>query len=89
MENAYHSLKIGGYLYIEARSIHDKLYGMGDKVGNNAFIYNNHYRRFLEIDSLKEQVKKFGFEVIEAVENTGFAPFGDDDPQIIRLIARK
>ena len=86
LKNVYNVLKSGGEFYIEVRSIHDPIYGMGEKVGENAYKYNGHYRRFLNIDNLVDECKEVGFNVVYAEESTGFAPFGDDDPPVIRVI---
>ena len=40
LNNVYGALKEEGKLFIEVRSIHDKIYGLGKKVGENAYIYN-------------------------------------------------
>ncbi len=89
LKNTYSSLKEGGYLFVETRSINDPIFDKGECVGHNAYVYNDHYRRFSDINELTEQIKVFGFRIIEAVEDRGFAPFGDDDPPIIRIIACK
>lgn len=89
LHNVYHVLKRGGLFYIETRSIHDELYGIGECVGINAFKFEDHFRRFIVMDELKEKLLKTGFEIVYSAEERGFAPFGDDDPPIIRIIARK
>ena len=55
----------------------------------NAFFYDNHYRRFLVLDELTEALRQAGFRIEYAREQTGFAPYGNDDPPVIRVVAVK
>ncbi len=87
--NVFNVLKEGGAFFIEVRSVNDDIYGKGDKVGEDSFFYQGHFRRFLRLDRLKEKLTKAGFSIEYAEEKRGFAPFGDDDPQVIRVIAIK
>lgn len=89
IKNAYHTLKDGGLFFIEVRSVNDDIYGLGEKISNNEYIYNNHYRRFIVMDELKEKLECFGFDIIHAEESCDFAPYGDERPAIIRIIAKK
>lgn len=89
LKNAYNALKASGIFFIETRSIHDDLYGKGKEVEKNAFIYNNHYRRFIDIDELTNKLEAIGFKTNYAEENVGFAPNNGDNPKIIRIICTK
>jgi SAM-dependent methyltransferase len=84
----YDHLEPGGLFLIEARSIHDPLYGKGQLVAKNAYV-TDHYRRFLVLDELTADLKSVGFTIDSAVESRGFAPYRGDDPPIIRVIAKK
>lgn len=75
--------------YIETRSVNDELYGLGKYAGRNAFKYNNHFRRFIVMDELKNKLIKTGFSIVYSEEKRGFAPFGNSNPPIIRIVARK
>ncbi len=88
IEWTYKHLQPKGLFLIEARSIHDPLYGKGTQVEKNAYI-TDHYRRFLELDELVEALKNAGFTIRSAVESQGFAKYHDEDPSIIRIIAQK
>ena len=55
----------------------------------DAFFYDNHYRRFLVLDELTEALRQAGFRIEYAREQTGFAPYGNDDPPVIRVVAVK
>lgn len=85
----FRALKHGGCLYIEARSIHDEIFGLGEKVGVNEFIYDQHYRRFIVREELEEDLRKAGFFISLSEESRGFAPFESSDPPVIRIAACK
>ena len=85
----FNGLRTGGKLFIEVRSVHDPLFGKGKQVERNAFFYDNHYRRFIVLDELTESLERRGFLVEYAQERTGFAPYGNDDPPVIRIVAVK
>ncbi len=53
--NVFCGLKPGGRFFIEVRSIHDPIYGKGEEVERNAFFYDCHYRRFIDMDELCEK----------------------------------
>lgn len=89
LKNLFCSLKPGGKLFIEVRSVNDPLFGKGRRVERNAFFYDNHYRRFIVLDELVQSLEHRGFLVEYAQERTGFAPYGNDDPPIIRIVAVK
>ncbi len=81
-------LKVGGLFCIECRSVKDELYGKGEQVGRNAFI-NGHYRNFVVKEELEQELKRNGFEIVESVESNGLAKYKNEDPIVIRVIARK
>jgi len=76
------------YLFIEARTIQDSIYGSGQKIGMHEFI-TTHYRRFIEPSSLIKKIKKCGFEITEFDEGVGFSKTDLDDPYLLRIIAKK
>ena len=47
-----------------------------------------HYRNFINFDKFKQKVQE-KFDIMYISEDTGFAPFGDEDPICIRAILRK
>lgn len=85
----YQALKPGGKCFIEVRSVHDPLYGKGQLVERNAYFYDNHYRRFIVLSELVHSLEGYGYRVEYAKEQTGFAPYGNDDPPVIRIVAVK
>jgi SAM-dependent methyltransferase len=85
---AHDLLKTGGYLLIECRSTVDEMFGKGAKIGHDEYV-NTHYRRFMELDTLSARVESAGFEIVEAGQSRGWAVQGDEDPEVIRIVARK
>lgn len=87
--NACKSLKENGLFFIEARSVLDELYGKGVRVDRDTYFYNGHTRRFIRTEELEECLMREHFEIVFSRENRGFAPFGSEDPVVLRVIARK
>ncbi|MDA3854036.1 MAG: methyltransferase domain-containing protein, partial [Bacteroidales bacterium] len=83
-------LNPGGLLLLEVRSIKDELFQEGTIVEDqdNAKI-TDHYRRFIRFDRLKQDIEKLGFDIIFSQESQGLAPYKDEDPMVIRIIAKK
>jgi tellurite methyltransferase len=75
------------FLFIEARSLGDSLYGQGDEVGTHEFV-TSHYRRFIDSQALQEKLKE-KFEILFFEESQGFAKTPTEDPCLIRLVARR
>jgi len=88
---AYKNLKKGGRFFIEVRGQQNELYGLGKPVENqkDAYVYEGHYRRFIDINNFKNKLKKVGFGIFFAKENSGFAPFIGTDYKFIRIVAIK
>lgn len=85
---SYQSLKKGGQLFIEARSVNSSMYGVGTPVGKDEFI-NGHYRRFIRQNELVEELNSYGFKIVSAEEVSNASQFQNDNPVLIRLIAQK
>lgn len=89
LKNAWNCLKNNGYLFIEARSIHDELCGMGTCIGYNEYIYNNHYRRFICKKELEDKLTKIGFEILSSAEIKGGSVYNGQDPVLVRICSVK
>ena len=76
-----------GIFCIEARTIHDDIFGMGEKVAHNSFVYNNHFRRFIDPDEFKEKLINMGFRIDYLEEKRGFSKTTESDPVLMRCIA--
>ena len=88
---AHQVLNENGVFCIEVRGQNNEIYGKGEAVTEepNAFIYDNHYRRFLNFDDFTSRLKTIGFTLEYAEEKKGFSPFNGDDETFIRIIAKK
>lgn len=84
-------MKVGGKFFIEARSIKDPLFAKGtpDPAGNPDASICGHYRRFIRLDQLIEELEILGFSVLYQSESDGLSVCGDDNPVLIRLICEK
>lgn len=89
LKKAYEMLKDEGYLFIEARSVNDKKYGVGQAVEKNAFICDGHYRRFIELPELLLKLENIGFWIAESEESDKFAPSKGDNATCVRVVAQK
>ena len=88
LENCYKNLKKNGLLFIEVRSIKDEMFAKSNKISSTEG-KTDHYRRFAVFDKLIEKITMCGFEIVEATESCGLAIYKDEDPCIIRIIAKK
>ena len=68
---AYRNLAKDGLLCIEVRGQKNEIYKLGEPVDNepDAYIYDNHYRRFLNFKNLCDELKKIGFSLDFAAED--------------------
>ena len=88
LKNVTRALKNGGKFFIEARTIHDDLFGMGENLGGNMFMYDNHFRRFINPDELKSTLENLGFEIMSFAEGRGFSKTNNSDPVLLRITAK-
>lgn len=88
LDFAFKNLVEGGLLFIECRSIKDPLLGKGEVVSSTERIFG-HYRRFIVFNDLIEKLDRLGFYVAFSQESNGLAVAGDDDPVVIRVIAKR
>lgn len=82
LDNVAQISNVPWVLVLEARTIFDTLYGQGTKVGRHEF-RTDHYRRFIDPDEfLANLTRRFSVRYFEI--SKGFAPFGDEDPIVMR-----
>lgn len=91
VDKIYNTLNNKGLLFIEVRGLKNELYKKGYPVKGdfNAFIYEGHYRRFIDSTVLSKQLIEKGFEIIYSSEKKGFAPYKGENQTFIRIVARK
>jgi len=84
------NLKTDGLFLLEVRSINDILFNEGVEVVNerNAKI-TSHYRRFSEFSIIKQKLINLGFNIVFSVEDNDLAKYKDENPIVIRIIAKK
>ena len=75
----FNNLKEGGIFFLEVRSTKDELYGKGIKVGENTFKYNEHKRRFVDFEVIKNKTKNYS-KILESKLENGLAIYKDADP---------
>ena len=85
----FENLVKGGLFFIEARTIKDPLCSKGEDKGNNVWFYNNHHRRFIDVNNFKNKLIENGFNIDFYKESNGFAKYKDEDPIVLRAIVRK
>lgn len=72
---------LGDYLAAEFRT---------DKDAANHKVHGNHYRRFQNGAAFGRMLRNaYGFTPLLEQEGTGFSPYGREDPQLYRTIARR
>lgn len=80
--------KPGTYLCIEARSLQDEMHTQGIVLSATES-YTDHYRRFADYSDLCDNIDAIGFDIEYKTHERGLAKFGDQDPYVIRVIAKK
>ena len=81
-------LPIRGLFMIEVRTIHDPLFGIGNKVGDNEYV-TDHFRRFVTTTKFLKKCIDYGWTVKFFVESDGLAKYKDEDPVVARYVLEK
>lgn len=68
------------YLFIEARTTEDE---------KTVKIYDNHDRNYIYVPQLVQDLNDCGFEIIEMKEGKGMSIYKNEDPHLVRIIAKK
>ena len=82
------SLSKGGCFLLEARSINDPMFKQGNALSENEN-FTNHYRRYMDLDDIVDKLESRNFEIIYKIEDNNLAVYKDDNPYVIRIIAKK
>lgn len=88
---AHGVLNANGLVCIEVRGQKNEIYKIGTPVEGeiDAFILDDHYRRFINFEFLCGELVKIGFKLVFAAEEKGFAPFNGGNETYIRVVAEK
>lgn len=86
LAGARYALNNNGILAIEARTINDELFGKGQEIEENVFFYNEHYRRFINVNAFRNKIKKMGYDILYLEESNGFSKTQNSDPVLMRCI---
>ncbi len=87
--NIHSALREGGTFFIEVRTVNDDIYGKGVCVGMHEYVYEDHYRRFVEKNAFEDSLLSAGFTICYSEERTGFSPLKNSDPMLLRVVAQK
>ena len=60
-----------------------------DKDALQPKVYGEHYRRYIAPSSVTGSLERRGFKIEFEEQGTGLSPFGDEDPHLARILARK
>ena len=88
LANVSDSLDRNGLFFIEARTIKDALYGVGEEIEKNVFV-TDHYRRFIDCEEFLSEIENYGFEILHFTESSGYSVYKGDDPVLMRTVLRK
>ena len=82
-------LKKNGLIYLEFRTTKDNLFNKGKKISKYERI-TDHYRRFIDPNKLRNEVKKkYNFKIVYFKSSNKFAVYKNDKPHVCRLILKK
>ena len=73
------TLQPGGRIMIESPTTEDE---------TKPKYYDNHYRRFTNVEQLRSKLISLNFNIIYEIQGTGLSPYHDlEDPHLVRIIA--
>lgn len=73
---------------LEARSLKDPMFKQGEALSETEN-FTTHYRRYMDLDKITEKLESRGFEILFKIEDNDLAVYKDDNPYVIRIIAKK
>ena len=82
------NLKKDGWFMLEARSTKDPMFKQG-KLISETENFTTHYRRYMDLESIINKLESRGFEICFKIEDKDLAVYKDDNPYVIRIIAKK
>jgi cyclopropane fatty-acyl-phospholipid synthase-like methyltransferase len=78
----------GGLFLLEARSLNDPMFKKGEALSETEN-FTTHYRRYMDLNKFIAKLEDLGFEILFKIEDKDLAPYKDDNPYVIRIIAKK
>ena len=82
------NLNKGGCFLLEARSLNDPMFKQGKSLSDTEN-FTTHYRRYMDLDKIIEKLESRNFEIVYKIEDNNLAVYKDDNPYVIRIIAKK
>lgn len=82
------NLNNNGLFFLEVRSINDPMFKKGEKLSDNENM-TSHYRRYLDFENTIDKLEKIGLKIVYKLESQGLSVYKDDDPMLIRIVAKK
>lgn len=82
------SLSKDGMFFLEARSIKDPMFKKGENLSETEN-FTTHYRRYMDLDKISSKLESRNFEIIFKIEDKDLAVHKNDNPYVIRIIAKK
>jgi SAM-dependent methyltransferase len=59
------------------------------RIGPGSWTYGRHYRRLVEPAALQSRLERDGWTIVDSRSGPGLAPHAGEDPQVLRVLARK
>ena len=82
------NLNKGGCFLLEARSLNDPMFKQGKSLSDTEN-FTTHYRRYMDLDKIIEKIGSRNFDIVYKIEDNNLAVYKDDNPYVIRIIAKK
>lgn len=79
-------LRPGGYLFVKCKSVKDKLYGQGERIGPDMF-KGNHIRHFFSEEYMRKKIDQSRLNVLDIQETEG--QYGRHYAHFIEAYAQK
>ena len=92
LEWSFKSLKSNGLILIETRSNKDPMCASskGVLIDKNTYLYEKgHIRHFVEKKEIVNKIRGIGFKIDEVTESNNLSIVENDNPVLLRVIARK
>lgn len=82
------NLKKDGLFLLEARSLNDPMFKQGEALSETEN-FTTHYRRYMDLDKITKKLEDRNFSIEYKIEDNNLAVHNDDNPYVIRIIAKK